>query len=194
MNTPSHFLMSVALRRYFKFQTARPSAVWLGSVAPDISLYAFTFGAFFYYTQFKDWESRETFYYIFDYLYFNDPVWILFHNLLHAPISVGILYGFNHFFRSVYPKLSMWIRWFLMTCMLHAAVDIVTHFDDGPLILFPFEWSVRFYSPISYWDPQHFGREFSYVEMGLNIMLILYLLQPVLRWVAAKKVNVLHNK
>lgn len=44
--------------------------------------------------------------------------------------------------------------------------------------LFPFEWSVRFQSPVSYWDPRFFGREFTVFELLLDLVLLLYLFGP----------------
>lgn len=61
---------------------------------------------------------------------------------------------------------------------MHTMLDIPTHHNDGPLILFPLEWSVRFYSPVSYWDPRYFGREFALFELLLNLTLLGYLFGP----------------
>ncbi|MEZ4675136.1 MAG: hypothetical protein R2932_12925 [Caldilineaceae bacterium] len=32
----------------------------------------------------------------------------------------------------------------------HTAIDIPLHYDDGPLLLFPFDWKTRFHSPVSH--------------------------------------------
>jgi hypothetical protein len=71
-----------------------------------------------------------------------------------------------------------WWFWFAAGCLIHTALDIPTHQNDGPLLFFPLEWSVRFQSPLSYWDPRFFGREFAVVELLLDLVLLVYLFGP----------------
>ena len=84
--------MAAALRRCLGWKQSKRSAVYLGSVAPDISLYCLTLGASIYYRMFKGWSGRDTFQYIFDQLFFQDTLWIFCHNLLHAPLSLGVVH------------------------------------------------------------------------------------------------------
>ena len=60
-------------------------------------------------------------------------------------------------------------------CLFHFAVDLPTHHDDGSFPFFPFNWTYRFYSPISYWDPNRMGREFRWFELGLNVILLSFI-------------------
>ena len=47
--------------------------------------------------------------------------------------------------------------------LLHVAGDLPFHHDDGHRHFFPFsDW--RFESPISYWDRDHYGGVFAWVE------------------------------
>ena len=57
-------------------------------------------------------------------------------------------------------------------------LDILTHVDDGPVLFFPFEWQLRFISPVSYWDPRYHGRIFGFFEHTLDAVLLLALLGP----------------
>jgi hypothetical protein len=66
--------------------------------------------------------------------------------------------------------------WFAAGCGLHTAVDILTHADDGPVLLFPLDWHKRFHSPISYWDAGHGGHVFRILEHLLDLFLVVYLL------------------
>jgi len=178
MNTPTHFLMTAALRKALpKLQMVR-SAVWLGSVAPDIPLYLLSFGGLFYFQKIEGWTLRESARHIFDTLYFHDPMWIALHNFFHSPLNLLLLLVISHGFRTRLPRVANWMRWFLGACMLHSAVDIVTHYDDGPLLLWPLDWQWRFSSPISYWDHRHYGRETARFELALVIGLLLYLIGP----------------
>ena len=92
--------------------------------------------------------------------------------------SLGVLLWINYTFHRVHLGVYDWMKWFLWMCMLHGVMDILTHHDDGPLLLFPFEWTVRYYSPVSYWDSNHYGKTFSVFERCFNIFLLIYLVQP----------------
>ena len=72
-------------------------------------------------------------------------------------------------------SLARWSFYFFLACLLHTALDIPTHVHDGPLLVFPLNWSIRFRSSISYWDPNYFGREFTYFELALDALLLLVL-------------------
>jgi membrane-bound metal-dependent hydrolase YbcI (DUF457 family) len=69
-----------------------------------------------------------------------------------------------------------WLVWFALAAAFHTGVDILTHHHDGPLLLFPFDFSTRFASPISYWDPDHYGRIFTRFEIALDLLLAGYFL------------------
>lgn len=107
-------------------------------------------------------------------LYFNNPWWIAAHNLLHAPLLIlslgatGFCFGERNWARR--------LIWFAAGCGLHSIVDIFTHADDGPVLLFPLEWHRRFRSPVSYWDPVHGGRHFRLVERLVDVALAGHLL------------------
>ena len=87
MQTYSHLLMPAALNQEIKNQADIPSrstAFLLGSVAPDFALGLLSAG-FVIDRKIKKldqvWCGDE-----FNAIFFNDPRWILSHNLLHAPL------------------------------------------------------------------------------------------------------------
>lgn len=177
MNTPTHLIITLALRRYVQTRAIRTSGVLWGSIAPDIPLYLLSLGGYLYFRQYLRWSSERTFERMYGYLYFNDPVWISLHNMLHAPlilIPVIVIFARSRWKDS---GAGNWTFWFASSCLLHAILDFGTHSDDGSLALFPLNWSFRFRSPVSYWDPKHFGREFMLFEVALNILLIALLLR-----------------
>ena len=108
-------------------------------------------------------------------LYFNDPLWIASHNFFHAPLillALGIL-GW-----SVMRQQQQWgvlLFWFAVGAGLHSVIDIFTHHNDGPLLLFPLNWQLRFLSPVSYWHPDHYGLIFAPLEHLLDVVLATYL-------------------
>lgn len=178
MNTPTHFLMTAAARKALPQLRMVRSAVLLGSVAPDIPLYLLSIGGLLYFQQVVGWSLSDSAKHIFDTLYFEDPVWIGLHNCLHSPLSLLMLLSISGLLRSRSAKRAEWLRWFVLACLLHSVVDILTHHDDGPLLLWPLDWRTRFQSPVSYWDHRHFGSEVARFELLLAIGLMLYLVGP----------------
>ena len=69
--------------------------------------------------------------------------------------------------------------------LLHSLGDFPLHHDDAHRHFFPFsDW--RFISPISYWDPAHYGNWASLLEIFavLAISIFLYCRQALLRvWI-----------
>ena len=196
MQTYSHYIITAALNRWVKKRQATQSdapnltqalppmetrAVMLGSIAPDLPL--IFFAIIFLISDLimgrlgspgeggnssVGWLFRE--------LFFTSP-WIKGpHNLFHAPLLTVsyLLLG-----RWAWKRGKVWggvLFWFGAATTLHTAIDIPLHYDDGPLLFFPFNWNLRFYSPLSYWDPNRYGRQFTLFEHGLVLILLGYLL------------------
>lgn len=57
---------------------------------------------------------------------------------------------------------------FAGSCLAHMACDFPLHVDDAHRHLFPIS-SWRFRSPVSYWDPNHFGVQAAICEAILGI-------------------------
>ncbi|MDH3604027.1 MAG: zinc dependent phospholipase C family protein [Candidatus Tectomicrobia bacterium] len=191
MNTPSHWLMTAGLRKYLQWPLPGAAVLW-GSIAPDIPLYMLSFGGMFYYRTLLGWSDTQTFHHLFDDLYFHHPFWIASHNLLHSPtlllLGLIVLWRWRHSASQV----VSWLMWFLLACLLHSVVDILTHVDDGPVLFFPFEWTIRFQSPVSYWDSNHYGTQFSRFEVALDLLLVFYLSGPrVWRWISTRRANMI---
>ncbi len=178
MNTPSHFLITAGLKKALPRVPVSRSAVWLGSVAPDIPLYLMAVLGFCYFRYFLGWDTDRVWNHIWGTLYFENAWWIGFHNFLHSPVSLLFLLIVFRFLRERFPQPANWMRGFLWACLLHGVIDTLTHHDDGVRILWPLHWTFRFYSPVSYWDHAHFGHQFMIFELGLDLLLIGYLIVP----------------
>jgi membrane-bound metal-dependent hydrolase YbcI (DUF457 family) len=188
MNTPSHLIMTAAVRQAAPRAPIRTGAFLAGSIAPDLALYALSLGSMGYYRLIKGWSGEASFRHVFDVLYFTNRWWIAAHNLLHAPLVLLAVLALTWRCRAAFGSRAHWLFWFAAACLFHSAVDIATHYDDGPLVLFPFNWSLRVHSPVSYWDPRHYGALFGMFELGLDLVLLAFLLRPrVLRWFAARR-------
>ncbi|MCP4141600.1 MAG: metal-dependent hydrolase [Chloroflexi bacterium] len=180
MNTiPTHLVINAAINKKYgsKFKLIRSAFLW-ASVAPDIPLFILSIGYFIYLRFFTTQSLSEGISYAFDTLFFNDPLWIFSHNLLHSPTLLVIFALLLWRFKDKSNKRGKWWLSFVFGSMVHSMVDILTHHDDGPLLFFPFDWQRRFYSPISYWDSNHYAGQVFWVEVSINILLVGYLFLP----------------
>jgi hypothetical protein len=70
-------------------------------------------------------------------------------------------------------------RWTLLACfagsaLLHTAIDFICHREDAHMSFWPVtRW--KFISPVSYWDPAHFGTYFTLFEVIIGIVLAVIL-------------------
>lgn len=174
MNTWFHGLVNVTLAERLiggsgglrRWSWLRLRTVFWASLIPDVPLILLTFWYFAVYG--LNFGPR------YDELFYTEPLWIVAHNLFHAPfvILATAVAGFV-MWRSV-RNLAAHLLSFAFGAGLHSLVDIPTHHADGPLLLFPFDWSYRFFSPISYWDPEHFGLVVLPLETAAMVLMIIY--------------------
>ena len=183
MNTPSHFIINAALRKRAGPARIPGSAFLLGSVLPDLPLWLLWMGLYGYERYVLGDQTMQAMDQHFDTLYFTNPLWITSYNLLHAPLLLLSALALLWRFRLQPATRGGWWFWFAAGCLVHSAIDIPTHANDGPLLFFPLEWTTRFHSPISYWDPRHYGRQFTIFELGLDLVLLAYLGIP---WVVRR--------
>jgi membrane-bound metal-dependent hydrolase YbcI (DUF457 family) len=177
VNTPSHLIIHAALAKRANNPRLIRSAFLWGAVAPDIPLTTLAILSPLY-LRVQGMPFNESMPYIFETLYFKNPWWISAHHLFHAPLLL-LLYAL-----ILYPlrkhRVAYWLLWFVVGCALHSFVDILTHYNDGPLVLFPLNWTFRVYS-VSYWDREHGGAWFRWLELALDFFLLGYLLIPWLK-------------
>lgn len=183
MNTPSHLLINAALRKWTADRggpTIPRGPFLLGAVLPDVPLTLLWVGAYVYSRYVLGDAAITPMDPSFDRLYFTDPVWIASYNLLHSPTLLLAELALLWRLRDRAGTPGWWWFWFSAGCLVHSLCDIPVHVNDGPLLLFPFEWTLRFQSPVSYWDPRHYGREFAVFELLLDLALLAYLFGPAL--------------
>lgn len=181
MQTYTHLITSAVLTQVLKNQTNIPvcsKAFLLGSVAPDIGLGLLT-GGFLLNRRLKNeeamWCGDE-----FNAHYFNDPLWIVGHNLLHGPFMIVLMIAIGYYMGRKRNQAWGWsLLWFAAGCGIHTAVDVFTHHNDGPLLLFPFDWQSRFFSSISYWDRAHGAAFIAPLEHLVDLILVLFLVKRI---------------
>lgn len=142
-------------------------AILIGGFAPDVGLTILSAGALVWFPLVEGRSVQETFDHVYRDLFYEDAAWIIGHNTLHAPAVLVMLLLVGLRLRG---PVGRWLAAFAVGCLLHSVVDIVTHHDDGPLLLFPFDWSTRFTSPVSYWDPAHGGRILGPIDQAITVL------------------------
>ena len=158
MNTPAHVAASLFVWR--KHSLAAPtSALLTGAILPDAPMFLF-------YAVVKAMGSAEK--EIWNRLYFQGG-WQLFFDIFNsAPLFLFILAI------AVWRK-QLWWSLFSASALLHVACDFPLHHDDSHRHLLPLS-HFRFASPISYWDPKHYGIPIAITEALLTVCASIFLL------------------
>lgn len=158
MNTPAHLIFGVMA--FGKPNApARNAAVLIGALLPDFSLYFMVFWNRFV----RDMSMDE----IFSRAYFS-PYWQQVFAIDNSiPLwSLGLV-------AALYFKREV-LTAFFAAGLLHLCLDLPLHHDDGRAHFWPFsDW--KFESPLSYWDPDHYGHFIGPIEAVICLFFI-YLL------------------
>jgi membrane-bound metal-dependent hydrolase YbcI (DUF457 family) len=172
VETYSHALFTGVLARYgFKASPAATTASVVGAVLPDVPAFIATA----YYWNSRDSMPRKE---LIDAIYLAGPFGTT-GILLHSLVPVGLLLGLYWLLKLWrWDRLKIWL-WFLIGWVGHTLVDFFTHSNDARPLFWPIsDW--RWASPISYYDPLHYGREFFLAEHGAVLLVIVLLLT---RWI-----------
>ena len=164
MNTPSHAIINLTVLGKAKFPQFNLAIVF-GGILPDIPIFIFYFWAKFIarLPEAKIWGEAY-------YQPFVHNTVALFHSIPLALIGWAIAYYFkSELFQLIF--LSM---------VLHSLLDLPVHHDDAHRHFLPFS-NYKFISPISYWDPRHYGNIVAFVEM----MMVLFATFRVFSWVSS---------
>lgn len=157
MNTPAHIAASLLI---WKDETGwrSASAVVIGAVLPDAPMFGF-----------YAWQKlvvRQSENEIWSRLYFHDS-WQLFFDVFNSiPLMLLVI------------AVSHWLgfRWGVLlgaSALLHLVCDLPVHHDDAHRHFLPFtNW--RFASPVSYWDPRHYGLVFMILELAFAVGACVY--------------------
>lgn len=157
MNTPTHMLIGMTA---FGSQAGRPTvAAALGGMLPDLPAILMVL--------WSRWVEDRSFGEIFGTLYFSEA-WQAILAPWHAvPLWAGAL-GAGLALRSPV------VQAFAASGLLHQAVDFLLHADDPHRHFWPLtDW--RFSSPVSYWDPAHYGAIVQPVELVMAVGLLVFL-------------------
>ena len=168
VNTPAH----VAVNMLVLTGRAPPRAqlvVLIGAVLPDAPMF------WFYFYQKVLRGRAESF--IWDHAYFQAGWQNFFDAFNSIPLfAVGLL-------ASWMLRARLWMLLFA-SLLLHVALDLPLHNDDAHRHFFPLsDW--RFTSPVSYWDPRHYGNWFGVIE-AVSVLICCALLYQWSRYPASR--------
>ncbi|WP_447971766.1 hypothetical protein [Nitrospira sp. M1] len=152
MNTPAHLLVNLALLG--RQESPRHQLYILtGAILPDAPMFLF---------------------YFIEKVLRNIPEHVIWSHDYYLEAWQNFFDCFNSLPFIIIGLLIAWITHskaglFLCTSMmLHVFADLPLHHDDGHRHFLPLsDW--RFESPISYWDPQHYG----HLVTGLEVVVVL---------------------
>ena len=167
--------MTAALNTAVPDERRHTIAFLIGSVLPDIpfTLLTLIYSAIYpLYGTIPDGVS--TMEYLHFELFFTDPIWIISHNFFHSLIIGSGLLSLGYVKRDT--RWGFALLWLAIGVLLHTVIDIFTHHSDGPLFLFPLNWTYRFASPVSYWETAYSGNQFRIFEYLLDSVFVVYLL------------------
>lgn len=152
MNTPAHVAVNLVLLGR-KHRPELNGPILLGALLPDVPIIVF---------------------YMVEKLHRNLPEAVIWSDAYYQPGWQAFFDVFN----SIPLALAGWLvftMWkhsrpaiFFASMALHATLDFLLHHDDAHRHFMPLsDW--RFESPVSYWDPDHFGQVMSFVEIAAVI-------------------------
>ena len=162
MNTPTHLLVGAALFAKPAKDSRhkwRNTAILFGALLPDLSIFVL----FIWARLFAGYSEQE----LWEVVYWSEPWQTL--NKMGNSFVVFALIG------AV--ALAVRQRWLLalaLAALAHLMLDLPVHADDAHIHFWPVtEW--RFHSPISYWDPRHFGDVVTVLEVLFGVALTVVL-------------------
>lgn len=148
MNTPTHVIVSLlSLVREDKARIAVP--VIVGAVLPDLAMVGF---------------------YAFQKLVKQTPESVIWGELYHASEWQALFDVFNSLPILAVILVIAWrakLHWLLLLSLsmtIHVLLDLPVHREDAHHHFYPLsDWA--FFSPISYWDPCHYGSFVTAIEV-----------------------------
>jgi len=153
MNTPAHVVMNL-LCLGKQPQSIILTPIIIGAILPDAPMFVFYFVEKVLRKTPESMIWREAYY---------QSHWQNFIDLFNSLPCIVLGLGLTLWAGSQFGVLLFG------SMVLHIAGDLPLHHDDAHRHFFPFSnW--RFISPISYWDPRHYGHIVSIVEILMVVI------------------------
>ena len=182
METYSHSFFTWALAKHgIKAGRAAGIAAAIGAAFPDLPSFAGT--AYYVGTGYltEGWSAMDS-QEVLDAIYFTG----LFGgtgSALHSAVPPAILLAVYWIARLKRMDRRRILLWFLIGWIGHAFADFLTHVDDTRPLFWPitdWQWS----SPVSYYNPNYYGREFFFIS---HVLLLLTMAALLVRRIRGRK-------
>ncbi|MBF0706568.1 zinc dependent phospholipase C family protein (plasmid) [Alkalihalobacillus hwajinpoensis] len=109
---------------------------------------------------------------------FNNPVVDMLRKTGHSLIIWGIVYGVVVWRKGL--KLT-WLHALLFGWVGHIITDLLTHVTDATPIFYPIS-DVVIKGPVSYWNPNYYGKEFQTINTILIIVATVYMVYDFIKY------------
>ncbi|MEN0088685.1 MAG: cobalamin biosynthesis protein CobQ [Pseudomonadota bacterium] len=164
MMTQTHVLLGAALFAKPGHKLRNAAAV-AGGIIPDIAIFIM-----YGWERLKGTPARE----IWDDVYFNSSFWKAATATGNsAPLYAAFL-AIGFVIRKRAPILGAAVMILAAASLVHVFTDFLLHVDDAHAHLYPLsDW--RFRSPVSYWDPNHYGNIWAPIELVFGLLLTVLL-------------------
>ncbi len=144
----------------------------VGAALPDVPAFV---AAAYYFDEFDSMPREQ----LLDSMYFTGPFGAT-GSALHSIVPVGGLLALYWVLRLGRFDGNRILLWFLLGWVGHTVVDFLTHVDDLRPLFWPLsDW--RWASPVSYYNPRYYGREFMLVSHASMLVVMAVLLRRRLR-------------
>ncbi|WP_316015283.1 cobalamin biosynthesis protein CobQ [Roseobacter sp. HKCCA0434] len=167
MNTPAHVILSAGI--FARADRPRVTAAAIaGGLVPDLSLYLIGTWMIGVAGQSPETFFRETYY-----ADWMQAVMAVDNSIPLWTLGVVLALALRARIAAV----------FALCGLLHVAADFLLHHDDARRQFWPLgDWV--FVSPVSYWDPAHYGDIFGPVETGLCVVFLVLIWRRFSGWIA----------
>lgn len=173
MLTQSHIAIGLLIAAKSGRRAAITGAI-LGGIAPDFSMVPMMLVSYFLLGQSMEQIWSVTFYsapwWTIDQITNSAPLYAIF-----AAVSALAMRASGHW-------VPRFMLAFSLTALLHVGFDFLTHASDGHIHFWPFTDFV-FSSPVSYWESEHHGRAFGFIEALAGLIAVVVLWRMYSGWV-----------
>ena len=173
MLTQSHIAIGLLIAAKSGRRAAITGAI-LGGIAPDISMLPMMLVSSLMLGQ-----SMEQ---IWSVTYYSAPWWTIDQISNSAPLYAVFAAVSALLVRRSDHWAPRFMLAFSLTALLHVGFDLLTHASDGHIHFWPLTDFV-FASPVSYWESEHHGRLFGFVEAFAGLIAVVVLWRMYRGWV-----------
>ena len=161
MDTATHAIVNLAILGHVS-KWKHLWSIFLGGIVSDVPMFLF----FFYHKLVgtPEWQMWRQEYY--------REGWQMFFDVFNSiPIATALF------------VVGLWKKWralqfFALSVILHAALDLPVHVDDGHRHFLPFS-TFRFESPVSYWDREFHGHTIGLLGIVVTLFAGIYVFYKV---------------